>query len=284
MKFAFVTCVQLGYSCIEKIYETGGHIDLLITLFDHKAKNKSGRIYLDKFAGEHHIPLLKINHVNDDEVKSALKQYEIDYMFIIGWSQIADGELIQIPKYGTFGIHPTLLPEGRGRAAIPWAILKGLERTGVTLFKLDAGVDTGHIVDQLVIPIDLNETATTLYEKVSKAHEILIVKVYRDMQSGEIQLQEQDTSKATVWEGRTPADGEIFPNMSVEEADRLIRATTHPYPGAFIRTKEGKKIIWSAKISNGKEAGNPLILANGVLDIIEFEWESSITFCVDTGK
>ena len=183
MKFAFVTCVQLGLSCIEKIYEIGGSLDLLITLHNHKAVKKSGRIYLDEFAGKYSIPLLKTNHVNDDEVKKAIKESDIDCLFIIGWSQIADNELINLPKKGVFGIHPTLLPEGRGRAAIPWAIIKGLKQTGVTLFKLDEGVDTGPVVGQIAIPIEKQETATTLYEKVNKAHEELIADVYRKMKA-----------------------------------------------------------------------------------------------------
>jgi methionyl-tRNA formyltransferase len=261
--------VKLGYSCIEKIYETGGHLDLLITLHDYKAQKKSGRIYLDDFAAKNKIPLLKINHINDDDVKKALKEYEIDYLFIIGWSQIADEELINIPKSGTYGIHPTLLPMGRGRAAIPWAIIKGLKETGVTLFRLDNGVDTGAIVEQYVIPIDDNETATTLYEKVNKAHEILIAKVYKSMENNAVSLTTQDETKATYWEGRSPADGEIKPDMTVEEAERLIRATTHPYPGAFVRTNFGKRIIWSVKTVENPT--NPLLLKNGIIDIVDFE-------------
>ena len=271
MKFAFVTCVQLGLSCIEKIYEIGGSLDLLITLHNHKAVKKSGRIYLDEFAGKYSIPLLKTNHVNDDEVKKAIKESDIDCLFIIGWSQIADNELINLPKKGVFGIHPTLLPEGRGRAAIPWAIIKGLKQTGVTLFKLDEGVDTGPVVGQIAIPIEKQETATTLYEKVNKAHEELIADVYRKMKAGTISLVEQNHSQATEWPGRTPADGEIFPALSLEEADRLIRATTHPYPGAFVNTPQGKKIVWKALISTDKEAKHPLVLKDGVMDILEFE-------------
>lgn len=272
MKFAFVTCVQLGLSCIEKIYEIGGHLDLLISLHDHKAVKKSGRIYLDDFANTHSIPLLKINHVNDEEVKNAIKEYDIDYLFIIGWSQIADNELIRLPKKGVFGIHPTLLPEGRGRASIPWTIIKGLKQTGVTLFQLDEGVDTGAVADQIVIPIDRQETAATLYKKVNEAHEALIAKVYQDMQKDAVQLREQDDTQATEWSGRTPADGEIFPDMLVEEAERLIRATTHPYPGAFVRTEKGKKIIWEAVVSNERDAQQPLVLRDGVLDILQYEF------------
>ena len=123
----------------------GGKIDLLITLKDNKAVDKSGRIYLDEIALKHDVPLLKIKDVNDKEVIEALIKHDIDWLFIIGWSQIARSDLLNTPKKGCIGMHPTLLPVGRGRAAIPWTIIKGLDKTGVTMFKLDEGVDTGDI-------------------------------------------------------------------------------------------------------------------------------------------
>ena len=88
-KIAFTTCVRLGLSCIEEIYRIDGKLDLLITLKDEKARSKSGRIYLDDIANEHKLPVLKINNINDVQVIQALKEYEIDWLFIIGWSQIA---------------------------------------------------------------------------------------------------------------------------------------------------------------------------------------------------
>jgi methionyl-tRNA formyltransferase len=255
MKFAFCTCVQLGMSCIEASLKEGFCFDLLITLHDHKAKTKSGRVYLDQIAQEHDIELFKINHINDPEVIEKIKEKEIDWLFIIGWSQIANLDVLNSPKFGVIGAHPTLLPEGRGRAAIPWAIIKGLTKTGVTFFKMDEGVDTGKILAQLEIPISENETATTLYEKVDEAHMQLFLKTLPDLISGNYKLMEQDESKATYWEGRTPADGEIKPIMTVEEVDRLVRATTHPYPGAFCFDDEGYKVIvWegSKDIQMGK--------------------------------
>ncbi len=169
-KIAFATCVQLGLSCIEEIYRIGGRIDLFITLRDEKAKKKSGRVYLDEFAARNNVPLLKISNINDNEVIEALKKQEIDWLFIIGWSQIAKKKLLETPNYGCIGMHPTLLPVGRGRAAIPWAILKGLNETGVTMFKLDKGIDTGAIIGKGIIPLDNNVTATELYEKVNQEH------------------------------------------------------------------------------------------------------------------
>ena len=89
MKMAFATCVQLGLSCIEEIFRIGGKLDLLISLKDEKATNKSGRIYLDEIANRTDVPLLKIDNINDQEVISALHEHQIDWLFIIGWSQIA---------------------------------------------------------------------------------------------------------------------------------------------------------------------------------------------------
>jgi methionyl-tRNA formyltransferase len=243
MKFAFCTCVQLGLSCIEASLLEGFKFDLFITLHDHKSKSKSGRIYLDQIAKKNDTELLKINHINDAEVIEKIKEKEIDWLFIIGWSQIANFEVINTPKFGVIGAHPTLLPEGRGRAAIPWAIIKGLKQTGVTFFKMDQGVDTGEILGQQIIPTEDRETATTLYKKVDEAHVSLFLDTVPKLILGNYSLQKQDESKATYWEARTPDDGEIKTSMSPEEVDRLVRATTHPYPGAFYYDDEGNKVI-----------------------------------------
>ena len=101
MKIAFATCVRLGRSCIitsiEEILRIGGRLDLLITLGDERAQSKSGRIYLDDLSQEHGIPLLKIDNINEPAVLQALRERKIDWLFIIGWSQIAKSELLNTP-------------------------------------------------------------------------------------------------------------------------------------------------------------------------------------------
>lgn len=279
MKFAFVTCVQLGLACMEEIYKNRGKLDLVITLKDEKARTKSGRIYVDNFCNQHQIEVLKINSVNDAEVIQAIQEYEIDWFFIIGWSQIAKSEVLQAPKRGVLGMHPTLLPQGRGRASIPWAIIKNLPETGVTLFQLDEGVDTGPILAQERLPLAPDETATRLYERVAKAHQTLISKIWSDLVNDQIQPIPQDPSVASVWPARTPADGQIHPSMTVEEADRLVRATTHPYPGAFWQEDQDKIIrIWRGQI--GELSQQPpeniwqLSLSNGIFNALDYEIES----------
>lgn len=270
MRIAFCTCVQIGLSCIEAIIADGGKFDLLLTLQDHKAKKKSGRVYLDDVAAATNTPLFKLNHINDEEVAEVLRQYEIDWLFIIGWSQIASAEVIQVPRKGIIGAHPTLLPIGRGRAAIPWAIIKGLDKTGVTFFKMDEGVDTGLILDQFEIPLSPAETATELYAKVNEGHVQLIKQIWPKLQSNSIIGQAQDESRASYWEGRTPDDGEIRDSMSACEVDRLVRASTRPYPGAFILEDDRKCIIWAGQV--GKTAGKSIKCKDGFFTATEVEY------------
>jgi len=269
-KIAFTTCVQLGLSCIEEIYRIGGKLDLFITLKDEKAKNKSGRIYLDEIAERENTPLLKINNINDEEVIEALKKHEIDWLFIIGWSQIAKKEVLEIPTNGCIGMHPTLLPVGRGRAAIPWAIIKGLDKTGVTMFKLDEGVDTGDIISQGVIDINETTIATDLYKKVDEVHVELISKYWDDIVNGRVVLTKQDESMATEWSGRNPEDGEVLSSMTMNDADKLVRAVTHPYPGAFYKDENKVIRIWSAKVDQSK---GEIKLSDGYLTPIDYEIE-----------
>lgn len=250
MRIAFCTCVQIGLSCVEAIIEDGGKFDLLLTLHDNKSKKKSGRIYLDKIAKSTNTPLYKLNHINDADVAEVLRRQRIDWLFIIGWSQIASHNVLEVPRKGIIGAHPTLLPIGRGRAAVPWAIIKGLDKTGVTFFKMDEGVDTGPILDQYEIPLSPLETATELYAKVNEAHVQLIRQIWPKLKSDAVLGQVQDEDQASYWVGRTPEDGELSKSMTLKEVDRLVRATTHPYPGAFIMLDSSTKlIIWSGSAS-----------------------------------
>lgn len=251
MRFGFVTCVELGLACMEEIYRVGGSLDLAITLRDDLAKAKSGRVYIDDFCIRRRIELTRVGSVNDGESIQAITSQNIDWLFIIGWSQIASRQVLGAPTKGCLGMHPTLLPQGRGRAAIPWAILKGLSQTGLTLFKLDEGVDTGPIAAQEVLQLSADETATSLYRRVADAHKTLIARVWPELTADRIRLRQQDNSMATHWPSRRPADGSISSDMTGVCVDRLVRATTHPYPGAFVDLSDKRYRIWSGRTHPG---------------------------------
>lgn len=267
MKFGFVTCVQLGLACMEEIYAVGGQLDLVISLKDTLARQKSGRIYVDDFCETHAIPhVVKVRNVNDGAAIAAVQDLGIDWLFIIGWSQIARKPMLEAPRRGVLGMHPTLLPQGRGRAAIPWAIIKGLAQTGVTLFKLDEGVDTGPILAQEVLPLAPDETATVLYDRVATAHRTLIRRVWFDLVNDKLLLQAQDESRATEWLGRTPEDGIIdAATMDCTTVDRLVRAVTHPYPGAFLDADITRYRIWAGQAHEGRQLPQPIHEAGELL-------------------
>lgn len=252
IRFGFVTSVRLGLSCMKAIYDSGNKLSLVVTLPDNISTKKVGRVFLDDFCSHHYIPLIKSHHINNKEIINLIKKNKIDWLFIIGWSQIASPKILQSVKYGVIGAHPTLLPIGRGRSPIPWTILKKLNHTGVTFFKIDQGVDTGPILIQDSINIDDAETATSLYDKIEKLHFLLTKKLISLLILNNINLIEQNESFATVWPSRRPEDGEINIFESVWEAERLIRAVTKPYPGAFYFESNKKIIIWKARVSKEK--------------------------------
>lgn len=279
-RIGFVTCVELGRACMEAVLADGGTFSLAVTLDDAVAPDKSGRITLDDLAERHEFPLLKVRNINDQEVIEALRDAALDWLLIIGWSQIARRDVLECSKQGVLGMHPTLLPEGRGRASVPWAILKGLSETGVTLFKLDEGVDTGPIVDQIRIPIEASESATTLYSKVADAHVELMRDVWPRLVSGGITLEPQDEERATCWPGRRPEDGELRPEtMRGSDVDRFVRALSRPYPGAFVRLDDGRTLrIWDGRFEGRSVPGSetfPVSTRDGTYYATDFVLEGA---------
>ena len=260
---------------MEAIYKSGGRLDFAMTLPDDKALTKSGRVFIDDFCNSHGIPLFKSGHVNNSDVIDQIKRADLDWLFIVGWSQIASQDVLDAPHKGVLGMHPSLLPEGRGRAAIPWAILKNLDKTGVTLFKMDHGVDTGPIAAQIEIPLSINTTATQLYEQVDAAHVQLIIKVVPLISEDRLELRPQNNTLATEWPGRKPEDGRINMEGSVHDAEKLVRAVTSPYPGAFYHVNNKQYRIWSARVLNEGDTKNPreiyLNFNDGVLHLQDFE-------------
>ncbi len=263
---------------MEEIYQAGGKLDLVLTLTDEQAPNKSGRVYVDAFCEKQGIDLLKVRSINDEMALAAVHDYEIDWLFVIGWSQIVREAMLNVPRRGALGIHPTLLPVGRGRAAIPWTLLKGFTETGVTLFQLDAGVDTGPILAQERLAVAPDETATTLYDRVAEAHRTLIRRVWLDLVHDCVIAVPQDEKNASYWPKRTPADGRLDSSMACSDVERLVRAVTHPYPGAFWQRDQDVVRVWRGEI--GEEATPPpkeairLSLCDGVYDALDYELEA----------
>jgi methionyl-tRNA formyltransferase len=248
MRTVWVSFDTMGRDCLEAAAESGAEIVGVVTLPGPVDPNRSGQCAFDEVAARLDSALIETRDINALETLNSIRKLEPETIFVVGWSQLVHDDFLAIVHGdGVFGMHPTLLPRHRGRAPIPWAILSGLSRTGVTLFQiLDATADSGLIVGQRVVEIAPDETATTLFEKLANAHVDLIREYVPKLRMGGAPRFPQDELRASSWPKRTPADGIIDWDTRAPYLYDWVRAQTRPYPGAFTWFGEDKIVVWRA--------------------------------------
>ncbi|HUK95813.1 MAG TPA: methionyl-tRNA formyltransferase [Gaiellaceae bacterium] len=248
MRLVWVSFDVMGRDCLAAAADAGAEVTAVVTLPGPIDRDRSGQCSFDEIAQRLGARLIETADVNSPETVAAVREADPDMIFVVGWSQLVLDEFIGIPRHGVFGMHPTLLPRHRGRAAIPWAILSGLATTGVTLFEIaDGTADSGPIVGQVDVPLARDETATTLYEKVTEAHVELVRRFVPQLLDGSAPRVPQDTRRASAWPKRSPADGIIDWETRAPYLHDWVRAQTRPYPGAFTFLDEAKVVVWRAR-------------------------------------
>jgi len=242
MKIVWLTANRFGYELLREAIRLIP-IHTLVIL----SKNATTRMYdgierdkWNKISYHHGIRLVETERIDNDA--KCLRETSPDYIIVAGWRQIIPQEILDIPKFGVIGFHPTLLPEGRGSAPIINSILFGVKMSGATMFFYNDKVDSGDIVSQRHFYITENDYAIDVYEKYIEASVKLIKKYLPMLGNGELSRRQQDESKATFFPKRTILDNEITLFDSLETIDRKVRAFSEPYLGAFIK-KNGKKLI-----------------------------------------
>ena len=247
MRAVWISFDTIGRDCLEAAAAAGADVVGVVTLAGPVDPHRSGQCSFDDVAERLGARLVETADVNAPETVTAVADLEPDLIFVVGWSQLVRGELIATAREGVFGMHPTLLPRHRGRAPIPWAILSGLTKTGVTLFEIvDPTADSGPIVGQVEVPIAVDETATTLFDKLAAAHVELIRSHVPELNARRAPRIPQDDRRGSWWPKRTPADGIIDWETRAPYLYDWVRAQTRPYPGAFTFHGEDKVVVWAA--------------------------------------
>jgi methionyl-tRNA formyltransferase len=248
MRTVWVSFDTIGRDCLEAAAACGADVVGIVTLPGPVDPNRSGQCAFDEVAARLGAGLHETTDVNSDETLAFVAGLEPELIFVVGWSQLVRDPFIALAREGVFGMHPTLLPRHRGRAPIPWAILSGLARTGVTLFEIvDATADSGAIVGQVEVEIAPDETATTLFDRLAEAHVELIREYVPQLLRREAPRISQDPRRASTWHKRGPADGLIDWEMRARYLDAWVRAQTRPYPGAFTWLGDERVIVWQAR-------------------------------------
>ena len=181
------------------------------------------------------LQTVEIQRISDKD--SSLKQmlsFKADAAIVAAYGIMLPSFVIDKFPLGIINLHPSLLPEFRGASPVATAILQGCKETGVTIMKIDGGMDTGPILKQKSVKIGKDEKCDTLTERLFISGSNLLVDTLDEMQTSGIEPIPQDGSKATLTERLKRQDGEIDWEQSSEQIYRAIKAF-HPWPGTFTK-------------------------------------------------
>jgi len=184
------------------------------------------------------IAVLQPAQIMDIREKIAL--LKPDLILVIAYAQLIPEAILNLPQYGCLNLHASLLPKYRGAAIIAAAILNHDKQTGLTVIKMDKGLDTGPILAQLAVDLDENDTAGSLHDKLAQASPDFLVNAIKKYLAGQITPAPQDESLASYVKILTKADGLIDWNKPATELERFIRAM-NPWPLAWTWWK-GKQL------------------------------------------
>ncbi len=210
-----------------------------------------------KYAVDHNIPVLEPHKIRKEpETIEVLKSYQVDLFIVAAFGQILPLVVLEIPKFGCINVHASLLPRWRGASPIQAAILNGDLESGVTIMKMDAGMDTGPILKENSITLASNETSESLSEKLSGLGRELLLEVVPDYLASRIESIPQDDEEATYAPLIKKEDGQLDLHEPVEILERKIRAL-NPWPGTFLQWNEKSLKILEAEIiqSSPQEIG-----------------------------
>ena len=204
------------------------------------------------------VKVLMPASANEPAVVDELRVLDADVFLSVWYRQLLGDELLRLPRVAALNLHGSLLPAYRGRAPVNWVLVNGEPRTGVTLHHMVREADAGDIVAQEVVEIAATDTALTLYLKVVAAGVDLLMRWYPAVLAGHAPRVPQDHARATVCRRRRPEDGRVEWDWPAKRIADMVRAVTHPYPGAFAGDGPERVFIWSAEVaSNGGASAAP---------------------------
>ena len=258
MKIVFMGTPDFSVNAIENIVKAGHDVVGVITQPD-KPKGRGGKMQytpVKEKALELGLDVYQPQRVKETEFIEKLKEMNPDAIVVIAFGQILPKAILDMPKYGCINVHASLLPKYRGAAPIQWSVIDGEKETGVTTMYMNEGLDTGDIIDKVVVPIDKKETGGSLFDKLAIEGGKLILKTLIELENGTAVRTPQDDSKSNYAGMINKQLGKIDFNKSANEIERLIRGL-NPWPSAYTKM-DGKTLkIWDADVDDSENDSAP---------------------------
>jgi methionyl-tRNA formyltransferase len=274
---------DIGVVCLRALLDCGADVPAVFTHDDDPGETIWFRS-VRQAAGARGIPVFAPEQVNTPEWSERIRSWVPDFIFSFYYRRLLGAELLAIPSRGALNLHGSLLPRYRGRCPVNWVLIHGERETGVTLHYMEVKPDRGDIVAQRAVPIGDDDTALTLFHKLTDAADRLLRETYPLLRAGRAPRVPQDHRRASYFGGRTPEHGRIDWAQSATQIRNLIRAVTHPYPGAFAVWQGRKLLVWEAQRVDTAPLGAPgevvgvdgaLVVrtGDGALRIVCAQWE-----------
>jgi len=241
MKIVFLGTPDFAVASLKELVENGFEIVGVVTMPDKKSGRgmKLQQSAVKRYAVSQGLHVMQPTNLKDEEFQQELRNLEADIQIIVAFRMLPDN-VWQMPRYGTFNLHGSLLPDYRGAAPINWAIMNGETETGVTTFFLEHEIDTGEIIDNTRVEIGPDELAGELHDKLMKVGADLVIKTTQEIIDGVVKTK----SQKDILNGRKPKLAykihketcEIDWGNNVDFVHNHIRGLS-PYPAAFTTLK-----------------------------------------------
>jgi len=270
---------------LEKLVAARNRVDLVVTQPD-RPKGRGLELVaspVKESARRLNLPIIQPDRIkNNEEFRTQLSALKPDAIIVVGYGRLIPQWMLDLPRLGNINLHGSLLPKYRGAAPIQWAIASGETVTGVTTMRLDAGLDTGDILQQREIAITSEDTAETLAPRLATLGADLMVETLLGLEDGSLHGRPQDDSRATLAPILKKEDGAVdFSRSAVEILNRM--RGFQPWPGAYTKFRGKNLQILKARLASDRlpvaelqAAGASLLVGcgqNTSLELLELQLE-----------
>lgn len=223
---------NVGVRCLSALLASGINVELVVTHADDPDENIwFGSVR--RLAELHRIPVATPEDPNADAFVAEIAALQPEFLFSFYYRYMLKAPLLAIPARGALNMHGSLLPRYRGRVPTNWAVLHGEHETGASLHYMEIKPDAGDLVDQQAVPILPDDTAAEVFDKVTVAAEMVMVRSLPGLLAGSAPRIPLDLRSGSYFGRRRPEDGRIDWRQSAQAIHNLVRAVAPPYPGAF---------------------------------------------------
>ena len=289
MRIVFMGTPDFAVGSLQALCESGKHEILAVVTQPDRPKGRGNKLLqtpVKEYALAQGLTVYQPQKVKTPEFVELLHELQPELIVVAAFGQFLSKEILELPKYGCINLHASLLPKYRGAAPIQYAIIKGEKESGVTIMQMDIGMDTGAMLDKVVVPIAENTTMGELHDALREQGAALLLEVIDKIAAGTAVAEPQDNEQATYATLLDRSMEHIDWSKTAQEVHNLIRGF-NPAPSTFTKLPNGKSLkIWGSKMTdkNSNAAAGTVIVTGkhsffvacgeGVLEITEVQPES----------